>query len=135
MRVTPGIPKLRLFLRWTNLGDTVSDLPRVQPHRARPNALRLTAWRAAALRRDAALKRDPLSAQGLLNALFTGLASAEAAHRYLSECDVALGEFVRTVRGIREAYGSHLTSWYKAEVRWPNSQFWRRRQSGRYEAR
>jgi flavin-dependent dehydrogenase len=78
---------------------------------------------------DAALSFDPLSAQGLLSALFTGLASAEAADRHLSNCDGAFDEYIRTINGIFEAYRSHLNSWYKAEMRWSNAEFWRRRQS------
>ncbi len=78
---------------------------------------------------DAALSFDPLSAQGLLNALFTGLAAAEATDRHLNGSDDALKGYIQTVDGIRRAYLSQLKFWYQAEVRWPNSTFWHRRQT------
>ncbi|HUX88720.1 MAG TPA: tryptophan 7-halogenase [Chloroflexota bacterium] len=85
------------------------------------------AWLAAG---DAALSFDPLSAQGLLNALFTGLAAAETADGYLSGRDDAVSEYTRLLNGIREAYRAHLTAWYRLETRWPKSPFWQRRQCG-----
>src|SRR6266536_898112 len=78
---------------------------------------------------DAALSFDPLSAQGLLNALFTGLAASEAADRYLSGGREALPEYLHTLQRVQEAYRRHLIHWYGAETRWSNSLFWQRRQS------
>ena len=88
------------------------------------------AWLAVG---DAALSFDPLSAQGLLNALFTGLAGAEAVDRYLSGCDDALSDYVETVARIRLAYQRHISFWYRAETRWPQSPFWQRRHQGIWE--
>lgn len=82
------------------------------------------AWIAAG---DAALSCDPLSSQGLLNALFTGLAAAEAADRHLSRAQDAVPEYVDTIAGIRRAYTRHLAFYYQVENRWPHAPFWQRR--------
>jgi flavin-dependent dehydrogenase len=78
---------------------------------------------------DAALSFDPLSAQGLLNALFTGLAVAEAADRYFSGDGDALLEYLQTIQRVHQAYRQHLIHCYRAENRWSRSPFWQRRQS------
>jgi flavin-dependent dehydrogenase len=85
-------------------------------------------WFAAG---DAAIHFDPLSSQGLLNALFTGLASAEAANRVLAgedAAEVAAG-YQTLIDGIGNAYLSHRDWWYCQENRWPNEPFWARRHS------
>jgi flavin-dependent dehydrogenase len=85
-----------------------------------------SAWLATG---DAALSFDPLSAQGLLNALFTGLAAAEAADCHLSSQEGALPGYATTIAGIHAAYRRHLDFWYRRETRWPDAPFWRRRQT------
>jgi flavin-dependent dehydrogenase len=77
---------------------------------------------------DAAMSFDPLSAQGLLNALFTGLAAATAADGYLSGERDALQNYEQLLTQVWQLYREHLTSWYSAETRWPDSLFWQRRQ-------
>jgi len=83
-------------------------------------------WLAAG---DAALSCDPLSSQGLLNALFTGLASAEAADRCLCGSREAVPDYLDAVAGIRRAYRRHLSFCYQAESRWPQAPFWQRRRA------
>jgi flavin-dependent dehydrogenase len=78
---------------------------------------------------DAAISFDPLSSQGLLNALFTGLAAANAADRYLEGDAHSLSVYRQVVRGIGDAYRQHLASFYATEQRWPEAQFWRRRRA------
>lgn len=78
---------------------------------------------------DAAISFDPLSSQGLLNALFTGLAAAEAADRYLKGEARSLFEYRQVIDGIANAYRQHLASYYATEQRWPQAPFWQRRQS------
>ncbi len=86
-------------------------------------------WLAAG---DAALAFDPLSSQGILNALFTGLAAAEAADRFLR--GEPFDDYAEIIGGIRSAYREHLGTWYGMERRWPDAPFWRRRQgAGRTE--
>jgi flavin-dependent dehydrogenase len=86
-------------------------------------------WVAAG---DAAIHFDPLSSQGLLNALFTGLASAEAADRSLegAEPKDVEEEYTSLIQGIWDAYRSHRQLWYRQEDRWPNATFWARRHRG-----
>jgi flavin-dependent dehydrogenase len=76
---------------------------------------------------DAALSFDPLSSQGLFNALYTGLAAAEAADRYLGGEAGALGAYGASVRSIGAAYRAHLAEWYGLERRWADRPFWQRR--------
>jgi flavin-dependent dehydrogenase len=76
---------------------------------------------------DAALSFDPLSSQGLFNALYTGLAAAEAADRYLGGDDSALDGYLRILVSIWNAYRTHLHAWYGLERRWADSPFWKRR--------
>jgi flavin-dependent dehydrogenase len=76
---------------------------------------------------DAALAFDPLSSQGLLNALFTGLAAAEAADSHLSGDIEALVRYRDTIAGIAAAYRRHLALFYGDERRWPDAAFWQRR--------
>jgi flavin-dependent dehydrogenase len=82
------------------------------------------AWLASG---DAALTFDPLSSQGLLNALFLGLAGAEAAHAWLLGKTTAIEEYRSAVFAIREAYCRGLSQSYAQMRRWPDSPFWLRR--------
>jgi flavin-dependent dehydrogenase len=83
-------------------------------------------WIAAG---DASMTFDPLSSQGLLHALFTGLAAAEASNRYLSGDTSALIGYQRLMRGIQHVYRRRLAFSYSSEARWPTAPFWRRRRS------
>jgi flavin-dependent dehydrogenase len=76
---------------------------------------------------DAASSFDPLSSQGLFNALYTGLAGAEAADRYLAGDASALPGYQAGAAAIRAAYRTHLSAWYGLEWRWATQPFWRRR--------
>lgn len=76
---------------------------------------------------DAALSFDPLSSQGLFNALFTGLAAAEAVDRSLSGDRKAFLTYAEELRNVRIVYERHLADWYGLEQRWPKSLFWSRR--------
>lgn len=77
---------------------------------------------------DAALTFDPLSSQGLFNALYTGLSGAEAVHRHLHGDSLALPGYRDGLGRIRDAYIAHLDGWYAQERRWAQAPFWRRRQ-------
>jgi flavin-dependent dehydrogenase len=83
-------------------------------------------WIAAG---DASMSFDPLSSQGLVHALFTGLAAAEAADSYLSGNRSALDRYQQLLHGVQSAYRRHLTLYYSSEARWPSAPFWRRRRS------
>jgi flavin-dependent dehydrogenase len=76
---------------------------------------------------DAALSFDPLSSQGLFNALYTGLAAAEATDRHLSGDGDALRDYHATLSSVHDAYRTHLRAWYGLERRWAERPFWERR--------
>lgn len=76
---------------------------------------------------DAALSMDPLSSQGLFNALYTGLAGAESAYRLWRGEIADFSAYARLLDSIWRAYQQHLTQWYGAEQRWPDAPFWRNR--------
>jgi flavin-dependent dehydrogenase len=76
---------------------------------------------------DSALSFDPLSAQGLFNALYTGLAGAEAVDQALSGDSEAPRGYAASLRPVRDAYRTHLDAWYGLERRWAERPFWKRR--------
>lgn len=81
-------------------------------------------WLAAG---DASISFDPLSAQGLLHALFSGLAAAEVAHFCLAGDDNAVPRYTRLMNSIHQAYQRRLDFYYASETRWPSAPFWQRR--------
>ena len=81
-------------------------------------------WMAAG---DAALSFDPLASRGLFNAMFTGLAAAEAAHRVLCGDSLAMPEYARMIDRIKVTYHRQLRSAYASEGRWSDAPFWQRR--------
>jgi flavin-dependent dehydrogenase len=76
---------------------------------------------------DAALAFDPLSSQGLLNALYTGLAAAEATDSHLRGDASAFTRYREMIAAIADTYRQHLALWYGMEQRWPEAEFWKRR--------
>ncbi|MFM0336864.1 NAD(P)/FAD-dependent oxidoreductase [Paraburkholderia fungorum] len=76
---------------------------------------------------DAAVSFDPLSSQGLFNALYTGLAGSEACDRNLEGDANAYNGYVGELDRITDTYRRHLDSWYKENTCWPDSTFWQRR--------
>ena len=134
-RTAPGLARLLSETRFSSSNDltrdstataSASDFSFAAAHSAMLKPTAGPGWCAAG---DAAMSFDPLSSQGLLNALFTGLAAADAADRCLrGENEDALAEYRQTLRGIYKAYREHLYYWYGAETRWPDAPFWRRRQ-------
>jgi flavin-dependent dehydrogenase len=76
---------------------------------------------------DAAISLDPLSSQGILTALFTGLRAGAAVDRALAGDTAAIDEYGRRVGEIDRAYRRHRDACYAVESRWPDRLFWRRR--------
>jgi flavin-dependent dehydrogenase len=76
---------------------------------------------------DAALSFDPLSSQGMLTALFTGMEAGGALDAHLSGDSDALDRYRLRLATIYEAYLRNLASYYSSEARWPGHDFWRRR--------
>ena len=84
---------------------------------------------------DAALACDPLSSQGLLNALYSGRMAAAAIRRALIGDSGALDDYTRAMVGVAAAYRANLAAWYAMEARWPDRPFWARRHALSAEAR
>lgn len=77
---------------------------------------------------DAALCFDPISSQGLFNALYTGLAAAETVNSYLDTGDKkAFEEYQKIIDSIWNTYQQNLKQYYSLETRWPQALFWSRR--------
>jgi 2-polyprenyl-6-methoxyphenol hydroxylase-like FAD-dependent oxidoreductase len=72
---------------------------------------------------DASLAHDPLSGQGLVHALLTGIRGAEGL------CRGEIETYVAARARDREAYLRVRTEVYRRETRWPSSPFWSRRQT------
>ncbi|MDQ1699756.1 MAG: hypothetical protein QOG34_1619 [Frankiaceae bacterium] len=70
---------------------------------------------------DAALAFDPLSSQGLLNALFTGLAAADAL------ATDTPGAYAQRLGVIERSYRRARLTYYGTERRWADRPFWARR--------
>ncbi|HEU0121390.1 MAG TPA: FAD-dependent monooxygenase [Bryobacteraceae bacterium] len=81
-------------------------------------------WFAAG---DAAVRFDPLSAQGIFNALYTGLAAALSADEWLRGDRTAVHRYCAEIEFIFGAYQAHCRQWYRLERRWPAALFWARR--------
>ncbi|WP_109512917.1 FAD-dependent oxidoreductase [Pseudomonas ovata] len=76
---------------------------------------------------DAALAFDPLSSQGLFNALYTGLRGAQAVHQALQGQPQALAPYRLVLQSIRQAYVRQIDYHYRREQRWPREPFWQAR--------
>lgn len=79
---------------------------------------------------DAGLCFEPLASQGLFNALYTGLAGAEAAHRALDGDRDALAGYAASLDPVWTSYARRLAGVYARERRWPHAPFWSRRAEG-----
>lgn len=78
---------------------------------------------------DAALAFDPLSSQGLLTALYTGLRGGECVLASLhGDPQPARQHYIERLQTIRKAYLEHRALSYASEQRWRESSFWARRQ-------
>ena len=76
---------------------------------------------------DAALAFDPIAAQGIFNALYTGMKAGEAVDAALRGDPSGLAEYSRRLEEIRAAYVERRTNVYELEGRWPDAPFWKRR--------
>jgi flavin-dependent dehydrogenase len=76
---------------------------------------------------DSALAFDPLSSQGLFNALYTGLTGGRAVAARLSGDETAVPAYAARLDEIWKAYEHHRRFYYGEERRWAEAPFWARR--------
>lgn len=81
-------------------------------------------WVAAG---DAALSFDPLSSQGILTALYTGMRAGQALAAHLDGDGAALAAYADRLEEIHRAYVENRATFYGFEARWAESPFWSRR--------
>jgi flavin-dependent dehydrogenase len=81
-------------------------------------------WLAAG---DAAISQDPISSQGILTALYSGVHAGRALDAALSGDDGPLAKYPDLIRNVYSAYRRNLAFVYRSEARWPEAEFWRRR--------
>jgi flavin-dependent dehydrogenase len=85
------------------------------------------AWLAVG---DAACAFDPLSSQGMLKALRSGIFAAYAAGDLLAKGDATgMARYRRLVADEFAGYLRTRARYYAEETRWPDNEFWRRRHS------
>lgn len=76
---------------------------------------------------DAALSCDPLSSQGILTALYTGMIAGQALHTHLNGDTGALPRYEVHLSTIGAMYQQNRIEFYQFEQRWPRHPFWQRR--------
>jgi flavin-dependent dehydrogenase len=83
-----------------------------------------TRWLAVG---DAAISFDPLSSQGILNALYMGMKAGQAISQSLSGDPGLVDDYLQRLENIYNAYRTTRKEYYAAERRWHDRPFWRRR--------
>lgn len=120
-----GTEHLRTVL--TAHGYTLQERPRgADAGSARLDRFVGEGWLAVG---DAALSFDPLSSQGILNGLYTGMRAGQALAAHLSGEGHALEGYAALLEHIHQAYQQNRTSYYGDERRWVDRPFWARRQT------
>ncbi|MEU1287672.1 FAD-dependent monooxygenase [Kitasatospora sp. NPDC005856] len=76
---------------------------------------------------DAATAFDPISSQGILTALHTGMTGARALNAHLDGDPAALDTYRTNVHALLAAYRRNHHTVYEQERRWADRPFWRRR--------
>jgi flavin-dependent dehydrogenase len=76
---------------------------------------------------DAATAFDPISSQGILTALHTGMTAANALHTHLDGNPTALDAYRNSIHALLTAYRRNHRAVYATERRWTDHPFWQRR--------
>jgi flavin-dependent dehydrogenase len=121
--------------RWVQRGGSPTPSPaaprRAAAHTAHLDTVYGDGWTAAG---DAAVAFDPLSSQGVLTALYTGLGAGLAVDARLghapSGADSALAAYADKVAAARDAYLRGHRAIHAQEARWTDRAFWARRVAG-----
>ena len=81
-------------------------------------------WLAAG---DAAMSFDPLSSQGVLTAMYSGMIAAQTVRSHLSGDRSAIANYCERLDAIYSTYLHHRRDYYAQERRWSHHAFWHRR--------
>jgi flavin-dependent dehydrogenase len=81
-------------------------------------------WLAAG---DAAMAFDPLSSQGISQALESGALAGQLLERHLAGDAAALPQYAAQTNRVFRQYAQLYEGYYGREQRWPQSPFWQRR--------
>lgn len=116
----------------TNNGTQVSEIEWenqviVDASTAALNCMGGDGWMAVG---DAATAFDPISSQGLSQALASGAEGARVAAQFLIGNREAIDRYSARMRATYMNTIAGLQVHYRKETRWPGQAFWRRRQSG-----
>jgi flavin-dependent dehydrogenase len=82
---------------------------------------------------DAAMAWDPLSSQGITNALMTGILAAHAIAEARSERTSDFSRYEAAIARDFSEYRRLRSHFYRQARRWPQSPFWKRRQLARLD--
>lgn len=106
---------------------TTENLPRLLvANTAKLNQVFGDGWIAIG---DAAFSFDPLSSQGVSNALTSSISGAQAVIAFLAGNKKALNNYANEMKEIFDGYLRKRNEFYKREHRWASSPFWYRRQN------
>lgn len=119
-------PKCPPGLTRRRLGDLSTWWPRAAPASSSSPAMAAgTGWIALG---DSAAAHDPLSGRGIVHALTSASRAAEAVSHALMGDDGALITYAAMQRRAFDEYLMRRRWYYQAETRWPEREFWWRRQ-------
>lgn len=76
---------------------------------------------------DAAAAFDPLSSQGIITAMESGVLAAQAIQAWMAGQPEALNTYAQRMEQTFAAYLANRNFYYAQERRWPESKFWQRR--------
>lgn len=76
---------------------------------------------------DAATTFDPLSSQGILSALYSGLKAGHGLVRHLNGDREALPQYDTAIAKVYDHFLHNRLQYYRYEQRWPHSPFWQAR--------
>ncbi len=119
-----ALNRTRHVRRFVGCGDLRADLAVHDAGGARMDRFGGDGWIAVG---DAALAFDPLSSQGILTALHTGMLAGRCIDDELAGHAGTLASYCSRLESIRAAYLRHRAQIYRSEGRWPDAPFWARR--------
>jgi flavin-dependent dehydrogenase len=126
IRHNPGLWKMYLrdtqYISYCLRHATYTDLPHfIEAGGSCLNNFSGSQWIATG---DAALAFDPISSQGIFNALYTGMKAGQTVHAALTGNVGAVDAYIDRLKAIRTAYRRHHDFIYHTEKRWVDNLFW-----------